>query len=64
VSRETVGLDPGAGTWVDVVEFRQLLQTWETHGHPQDEVCPDCLSDLTAAVDLYRGDLLRLFPAR
>ena len=64
VSREAIGLNQDAGAWVDVAQFRILLQTWETHDHSQNEVCSACLSDLTDAVDLYRGDLLEGFSLR
>jgi DNA-binding SARP family transcriptional activator/predicted ATPase len=64
VDRESVGLDPGADRWLDVDQFRGLLQVWQGHDHPQDEVCPDCLTSLAEAVELYRGDFLEGFSLR
>jgi WD40 repeat protein/DNA-binding SARP family transcriptional activator len=64
VSRDTIGVDPDADYWLDVDQFRSLLGTWEAHGHSQDQVCPDCLADLSEAVDLYRGDFLEGFSLR
>jgi len=61
VDRESVGLDPGVDLWLDVHQFRGLLQAWQGHDHPQDEVCPDCLTDLAEAVELYRGNFLEGF---
>ena len=59
--RETIGLDPGAGLEVDVDQFRGLLSAWQGHGHPEAEVCPECLNGLGEAVALYRGDFLAGF---
>ena len=56
VDRESVGLDPDADLWLDVGQFQGFLQAWQGHGHPQDEVCPDCLTGLAEAVELYRGE--------
>jgi predicted ATPase/DNA-binding SARP family transcriptional activator len=64
VERESVGLDPGADLWLDVDEFQCLLGTWQGHSHPQAEVCPECLTSLTGAVELYRGDFLEGFSLR
>jgi predicted ATPase/DNA-binding SARP family transcriptional activator len=64
VDRESVGLDPGADLWLDVDQFRGLLQAWQRHDHLQDEVCPDCLASLAEAIDLYRGDFLEGFSLR
>jgi DNA-binding SARP family transcriptional activator len=64
VDRETVGTDPDADFWLDVEQFRHLLQAWQEHGHPQAEVCPQCLDTLAEAVELYRGDFLEGFTLR
>jgi predicted ATPase/DNA-binding SARP family transcriptional activator/class 3 adenylate cyclase len=61
VDRETVGLNPGADIWLDVAQFRAHLAECPTHGHPASEVCSACLTPLTDAVELYRGDLLSGF---
>jgi predicted ATPase/DNA-binding SARP family transcriptional activator len=62
--RETAGLNPDAGLWVDVDQFRQWLATCETHAHPATELCPDCLSLLTEAVELYHDDFMAGFALR
>ncbi|MGD8793069.1 MAG: BTAD domain-containing putative transcriptional regulator [Anaerolineae bacterium] len=64
VDRQTVGLDPDAGLWLDVVQFRRLLGAWEAHGHPEDRVCPQCLAVLAEAVALCRGDFMEGFGLR
>jgi WD40 repeat protein/DNA-binding SARP family transcriptional activator len=64
VNRETIGLNPDANIWLDVAQFRSLLATPQTHDHPQNAVCPDCLAVLAQATDLYRGDFLAGFTIR
>jgi predicted ATPase/DNA-binding SARP family transcriptional activator len=51
----------GAGLWVDVNHFRRLLQECETHDHPSDETCPQCMPLLGEAVALHRGDFMTGF---
>jgi hypothetical protein len=64
VEQETIGLDPSAHLWVDVDHFHDLLQAWRAHGHPQAQVCSNCLTALTEAVELYQGDFLAGFTLR
>jgi predicted ATPase/DNA-binding SARP family transcriptional activator/class 3 adenylate cyclase len=64
VDREKVGLNPDASVWLDVDQFRSHLARCRRHGHPASEVCSTCLSLLTAAVALYRGDFLSGFGLR
>jgi DNA-binding SARP family transcriptional activator/predicted Ser/Thr protein kinase len=64
VDRETVGTDPDAGLWLDVEQFRGLLQAWQDHDHSEADVCPQCLDGLAEAVELYRGDFLEGFTLR
>jgi predicted ATPase/DNA-binding SARP family transcriptional activator len=61
VDRELVGTDPDADLWLDVEQFRSLLSAWRDHGHPETDVCVDCLVALAQAVSLYRGDFLAGF---
>ena len=58
---DSIGLDPTADLVVDVDQFHMLLRSWQDHGHPEAEVCPECLSSLAEAVELYRGDFLEGF---
>jgi DNA-binding SARP family transcriptional activator len=62
--RETAGLNPDAGLWLDVHQFRQKLAACETHGHPWTETCPDCLPLLEDAVELYHDHFLAGFTLR
>jgi DNA-binding SARP family transcriptional activator/predicted Ser/Thr protein kinase len=64
VARESVGTDPEADVWLDVARFRHLLKAWQGHGHPEAEVCPECLVALGEAAELYRGDFLEGFSLR
>src|ERR687897_3257137 len=61
--RESVGFDYDA-IWVDVARFHDLLAECKGHGHPESEVCPDCLPPLTEAVALYRDDFMAGFGLR
>lgn len=61
--RASVGLKYDA-LWVDVGRFRELVAECRTHGHPESEVCSACLSSLTEAAALYRGDFLAGFGLR
>jgi DNA-binding SARP family transcriptional activator/predicted ATPase len=61
VDRESIGLNSSADVWLDVGQFRSHLTQCLTHGHPASEVCPACLTSLTDAVELYRGDFLSGF---
>ncbi len=64
IDRETAGVDPDAELWLDVDEFRERLTAGETHDHPPDDLCPDCVPLLTEAVALYRDDFLAGFTLR
>jgi DNA-binding SARP family transcriptional activator len=64
VDRQTVSTDPEADYWLDVDHFTRLVRAWEIHGHPREQVCPECLKALTEAVALYQGDFLEGFGLR
>jgi predicted ATPase/DNA-binding SARP family transcriptional activator len=64
IDRETIGLNPDANLWIDVTQFQQRLELCRRHGHPPDEICPDCLPALTEAVNLYRDHFLAGFTLR
>ena len=69
VDREIVRLpreaDPSMGSgrvvWLDVDEFQDRLAECQTHDHLPAQVCPDCLSSLAKATELYRDDFLAGF---
>ena len=54
--RETVGLDLGAGLWVDVDRFHSLLRTCQEHAHAEADVCPACLVALDEALAKLESD--------
>jgi DNA-binding SARP family transcriptional activator/Tfp pilus assembly protein PilF len=64
VSRQAVGLNPDAPIWLDVDQFHRHLAECETHKHPPSQLCAACVSPLTEAVALYRGDFLAGFGLR
>ena len=49
---------------VDVLRFQDLLAECRRHGHPESEVCPECLPPLSEAVALYRDDFMAGFGLR
>jgi predicted ATPase/DNA-binding SARP family transcriptional activator len=64
VDRENVELNSDTALWLDVQAFRERLAACGTHGHPAQEMCPDCLPLLAEAVELYRDDFLAGFTLR
>ena len=56
--RETVALSPGPHIWVDVNQFRGLIDECKTHDHGAEEVCGACVTHLSRALALYRGAFL------
>jgi predicted ATPase/DNA-binding SARP family transcriptional activator len=64
VDREAVGVAGDAEVWLDVDEFQARLAECQAHGHPEEEICPACLSSLSEAVALYRDDFLAGFSLR
>jgi predicted ATPase/DNA-binding SARP family transcriptional activator len=62
--RSSVGLDGTHTTAVDVARFRGLLDQYRAHDHGGDQVCPQCLSLLDQAVEIYQGDFLSGFTLR
>jgi predicted ATPase/DNA-binding SARP family transcriptional activator len=61
--RESVTLADDA-IWVDVTRFHDLLAECKEHGHPEAEVCLQCLPPLTEAAQLYRDDFMAGFGLR
>ena len=64
VDQQTVSTDPEAEFWMDVDQFSRLVHVWQTHDHPQEQVCPRCLEALAEAAALYQGDFLEGFGLR
>ncbi|MGC9358146.1 MAG: AfsR/SARP family transcriptional regulator, partial [Anaerolineae bacterium] len=46
---------------LDVDAFQRHLTTCERHDHPDEALCEVCISHLTKAVELYRGDFMAGF---
>jgi DNA-binding SARP family transcriptional activator len=58
VSAKEVQLNPASDHWLDVVEFEAHIAASRAR-HPRClSLCPNCVAQLTAAVELYRGDFL------
>ena len=61
VDRDSIGLDPNADIWLDIDQFKNMIDAWEEHGHAFENVCPDCLVSLKEAIELYHGDFMAGF---
>ena len=53
---ETLALRTDPNVWVDVHAFQASLVACQTHGHPIDQACADCVPLLTELTTLYRDD--------
>ena len=62
-TRHMVGLRADESLWVDVAQFRRLLQTCQGHAHPEAALCADGVEALETAVDLARERFLVGFTA-
>jgi DNA-binding SARP family transcriptional activator len=62
-TRHMVGLRADEGLWVDVVQFRRLLQTCQGHAHPETALCAEGAEALRTAVNLAREGFLAGFAA-
>jgi DNA-binding SARP family transcriptional activator len=58
--RLTLSLNPEA-IWVDVIQFRSLLEQVRGHHHDSAVLCETCVEWLTEAVELYRADFMTGF---
>ncbi|MCB0209147.1 MAG: hypothetical protein KDJ52_07450, partial [Anaerolineae bacterium] len=58
---ETLALHTGPDIWVDVHAFQAALVACQTHRHPVDQACADCVPLLTNVVNLHRDDFLTGF---
>ncbi len=56
--RETVQLYPKLAVEVDTEQFDTLLRSAQTHNHPSEYDCLECIACYRQAVDLYRGPFL------
>jgi DNA-binding SARP family transcriptional activator len=47
--------------WLDTARFNELIVAARAHDHAADAVCHRCISDLTEAAELARGDFMSGF---
>jgi predicted ATPase/DNA-binding SARP family transcriptional activator len=59
--REMVELQREPAPWLDVSYFRHLIAASQSHNHPPESICAQCLSLLTEAAALYSNDFLAGF---
>ncbi len=62
-TRHMVGLRADDSLWIDVAQFRHLLQACQRHAHPEEVLCADGVDALRTAVDLARERFLAGFTA-
>jgi predicted ATPase/DNA-binding SARP family transcriptional activator len=61
IDRYNVAVVTREDFWLDTTEFRNKLEACSDHSHQPDEICLDCITQLSEAVALYRGDFLSGF---
>jgi predicted ATPase/DNA-binding SARP family transcriptional activator len=61
ISRRQVALADKFDFWLDAAVFREALAVVRAHAHSPDQLCPDCLAQLTDAAALYGADFLAGF---
>jgi len=61
IDRERIGLSNEATLWLDVARSQDCLVASQSHDHPVDDVCVDCLPLLNEATELYIADFLAGF---
>jgi DNA-binding SARP family transcriptional activator/predicted ATPase len=64
ITRESLAISPGADFWLDVTIFRGYIAAYKTHGHAKNEVCPNCITVLAQAVELYSAPFMAGFSLR
>ena len=60
-TRETTQFNQESDSTIDVHSFNQLLQGCERHRPTVVKNCPDCIANIEAASNLYRGPFLEGF---
>ena len=64
LDRETLQLTSKDNVWLDIREFRGLLNKAKEHFHTRGKVCELCLSHYEKAAFVYKGDFLAGFSLR
>ena len=64
IERQTIEwLHTGDG-WVDVSAFERHMRAFQSHGHPDGDLCTSCIDHLSAAVTLANDEFLAGFTLR
>ncbi len=61
IDREGIGLFQKENLWVDVHQFNDLISNLKSHNHSKTIICTECISKLSEAIQLYRGNFLEGF---
>lgn len=61
VERAHVALDAAADVWCDVTAFQARVARAREHDHATADLCPDCVTALTEAAELYGDDFMAGF---
>lgn len=59
--RLQIAIEPDAPLWLDVQIFDSALSAVQKHNHPPTSLCPDCVANLSQAIELYQGDFMAGF---
>ncbi|MCP5097812.1 MAG: tetratricopeptide repeat protein [Chloroflexi bacterium] len=59
--RQSIRLNPTAEIQLDVAQFTTRITQTQSHQHAPDQLCTDCHTALTEAVDLYTADFMSGF---
>lgn len=64
VDSQSVQFNRQSDYWLDVEAFEELVAGTEEHRHRRLDACPNCISHLSEAAELYKGEFLAsLHPA-
>jgi predicted ATPase/DNA-binding SARP family transcriptional activator/pimeloyl-ACP methyl ester carboxylesterase/Tfp pilus assembly protein PilF len=66
IDRTQVGFNPQGEYWLDVAEFKRLVENARQHGHILSDrepvqPCENCIEALSEAVEIYRDDFMAGF---
>lgn len=58
ITRDRVRFNQSSNYWIDLVAYQDCLAAIQAHQHIGEPFCPDCISNLKMADNLYRGTFL------
>ena len=64
IERQTIEWLHAGDAWVDVSAFERHIHTFQSHGHPDGDLCTSCIDHLSAAVALAGDEFLAGFTLR